>query len=124
MYSKKVLKNFYSPKNYGEIKNPDAMGQVGNTVCGDMMWVYLKLDKDKKKIKDIRFKTFGCVAAIATSSMLTQLVKGKTIVDALKVTDKDIIDSLEGLPPIKHHCSVLARKALGRALENYQEKDT
>lgn len=122
MYSKKVLQNFYSPKNFGEIKNPDAVGKVGNPVCGDMMEVYLRLDKDKKKIKDIKFKTFGCVAAIATSSMLTQMAKGKTIEEALEITDKDIIDNLEGLPPIKHHCSVLACKALGEALKNYKKK--
>jgi nitrogen fixation NifU-like protein len=121
MYSKKVLNNFYKPKNFGEIKNPDAIGKVGNTVCGDMMWVYLKIDKDT--IKDIKFKTFGCVAAIATSSMLTQLARGKKIEEALKITDKDIIDSLDGLPPIKHHCSVLANKALRDALKNYAEKD-
>lgn len=121
MYSKKVLKNFYNPKNFGEIKNPDATGQVGNTVCGDMMWVYLKIDKDK--IKDIKFKTFGCVAAIATSSMLTQMAKGKTIEEARKITDKDIIEQLDGLPPIKHHCSLLARQALEKALAEYDGKE-
>lgn len=120
MYSKKVLENFYNPKNYGEIKNPDAMGQVGNTVCGDVIWVYLKIDKDT--IKDIKFKTFGCVAAIATSSMLTQLAKGKKIDDALKITDKDIVKGLDGLPPIKHHCSLIAHKALKDALMEYKEK--
>jgi nitrogen fixation NifU-like protein len=85
------------------------------------MWVYLKIEKDK--IKDIKFKTFGCVAAIATSSMLTQLAKGKTIEDALKITDKDIIDNLDGLPLIKHHCSVLARTAVGKALEEWQREN-
>lgn len=115
------MENFYNPKNYGEIKNPDAMGQVGNTVCGDVIWVYLKIDKDA--IRDIKFKTFGCVAAIATSSMLTQLAKGKTIKDALKITDKDIVDNLDGLPPIKHHCSLIARQALEQALTSYRTDD-
>jgi len=121
MYSKKVLQNFYKPKNFGEIKNPDAVGKVGNTVCGDVIWVYLKIEKGI--IKDIKFKTFGCVAAIATSSMLTQLAKGKTIAEAQKITDKDIVDSLDGLPPIKHHCSLIANKALQDALAAYQEKE-
>lgn len=120
MYSKKVLANFYKPKNFGEIKNPDAVGKVGNTVCGDVIWVYLKIDKDA--IKDIKFKTFGCVAAIATSSMLTQLAKGKTIAEAQQITDKDIVDSLNGLPPIKHHCSLIANKALQNALASYRQK--
>ena len=119
MYSKKVLQNFYKPKNFGEIKNPDAVGKVGNTVCGDVIWVYLKIDK--KTIKDIKFKTFGCVAAIATSSMLTQLAKGKAIEEAQKITDTDIVESLDGLPPIKHHCSLIANKALQDALQEYQK---
>jgi nitrogen fixation NifU-like protein len=127
MYSKKVMENFYKPKNFGEIKNADAVGQVGNTVCGDMMWVYLKINDDT--IRDIKFKTFGCVAAIATSSMLTQLAKGKTLAEARKITDKDIVEGLDGLPPIKLHCSLLANKALKVALKDYderqaQEKDT
>lgn len=120
MYSKKVLANFYKPKNFGEIKNPDAVGKVGNTVCGDVIWVYLKIDKDA--IKDIKFKTFGCVAAIATSSMLTQLAKGKTITEAQQITDKNIVDSLDGLPPIKHHCSLIANKALQDALASYRQE--
>lgn len=120
MYSKKVLQNFYKPKNFGEIKNPDAVGKVGNTVCGDVIWIYLKLDKDI--IKDIKFKTFGCVAAIATSSMLTQLAKGKTIAEAQQITDEDIVNSLEGLPSIKRHCSLIANKALQDALISYQKK--
>jgi nitrogen fixation NifU-like protein len=120
MYSKKVMENFYKPKNFGEIKDADAVGQVGNTVCGDMMWVYLRIDGNK--IEDIRFKTFGCVAAIATSSMLTQLAKGRTIDEARKISDEDIIEGLDGLPPIKHHCSVLAGKALKLALDDYANK--
>lgn len=122
MYSKKVLENFYNPQNFGEIKNPDAMGKVGNTVCGDVMWVYIKIDQKKNTIKDIKFKTFGCVAAIATSSMLTQLAKGKTLSEAKKITDHDIVENLGGLPPIKHHCSLIANKALQDAIRSY-EKD-
>lgn len=119
MYSKKVLENFQNPQNMGEIKNPDAVGKVGNTVCGDVIWLYLKINKNI--ITDIKFKTFGCVAAIATSSMLTQLVKNKTLDEALKVTDKDIIEKLDGLPAIKHHCSLIARKALIMAIEDYKK---
>lgn len=120
MYSKKVMENFYKPQNFGEIKDPDAMGQVGNTVCGDMMWVYLRIKDDT--IKDIKFKTFGCVAAIATSSMLTQLAKGKTLKEAAKITDKDIVTGLDGLPPVKLHCSLLANRALKKALEDYEKR--
>lgn len=120
MYSKKVLENFYNPKNYGEIKNPDAIGKVGNTVCGDVIWVYLKIEKDI--IKDIKFKTFGCVAAIATSSALTEMVKGKSLEEASKINAQKIIKYLDGLPAIKHHCSVIADKALKQAIEGYKEK--
>jgi nitrogen fixation NifU-like protein len=120
MYSKKVLENFYNPKNYGEIKNPDAIGKVGNTVCGDVIWVYLKIEKDI--IKDIKFKTFGCVAAIATSSALTEMVKGKSLEEASKINAQEIIKYLDGLPAIKHHCSVIADKALKQAIEGYKEK--
>lgn len=122
MYSKKVLENFYNPQNFGEIKNPDAMGKVGNTVCGDVMWVYLKIDPETEIIRDIRFKTFGCVAAIATSSMLTQIAKGKTLKEARKITDKDIVKALGSLPPLKHHCSLIANKALQDAIKGYTEE--
>ena len=120
MYSKKVIEHFQNPKNVGEIKNADGIGKVGNPVCGDMMWVYIKV-KDNK-IKDIKFKTFGCVAAIATSSMLTELAKGKTLEEAEKLTNKDIADSLGGLPPIKMHCSNLAADALREAVMDYRKK--
>jgi nitrogen fixation NifU-like protein len=124
-YSKEVMKNFMNPKNLGEIKNADGIGKVGNPVCGDMMWLYIKVDKDKEGkeiIKDIKFKTFGCAAAIATSSMITQLAKGKTLKDAEKITRNDVADSLKGLPPIKMHCSNLASEALRAAIKDYNQK--
>jgi len=127
-YSKKVMENFLNPKNMGEIKNPDGIGKVGNPVCGDVMWVYIKVGKKKTKgkqqkyIKDIKFKTFGCVAAIATSSMITQLAKGKKLSEAEKITRNDIAESLKGLPPIKMHCSNLASDALKKAIEDYRKK--
>jgi nitrogen fixation protein NifU and related proteins len=124
-YSKEVMKNFMNPKNLGEIKNADGIGKVGNPVCGDMMWLYIKVDKDKKGkeiIKDIKFKTFGCAAAIATSSMITQLAKGKTIKEAEKITRDDVAGSLKGLPPIKMHCSNLANEALRAAIKDYNKK--
>ena len=120
MYSKKVMKHFQEPKNVGEIKNADGVGKVGNPVCGDMMYVYIKV-KDNK-IKDIKFKTFGCVAAIATSSILTELAKGKTLEKAEKLTNKDVANSLDGLPPIKMHCSNLAAEALHTAIKDYKKK--
>lgn len=121
-YSKKVLKEFTHPKNLGEIKNPDGIGKVGNPICGDMMWLYIKVRKNKKGkeiIKDVKFKTFGCAAAIATSSMITQLAKGKTLEDAKKITRDNVAESLKGLPSIKMHCSNLASNALKRAIEDY-----
>ncbi len=123
-YSKKVIENFLHPKNLGEIKNPDGIGKIGNRICGDVMWLYIKVGKKKGKeiIKDIKFKTFGCAAAIATSSMITQLAKGKTLEQAKKVTRNDIADSLKGLPPIKMHCSNLASEALKKAIEDYKKK--
>ena len=124
-YSKKVMQEFLHPKNIGEMKNPDGVGKVGNPVCGDVMWVYIKVEKDKKgieKIKDIKFRTFGCAAAIATSSMITQLAKGKTLKDAKKISRSDVAESLKGLPPIKMHCSNLATDALKMAIEDYERK--
>lgn len=116
-YSKKVIKLFQNPKNMGEMKNPDAVGEVGNPNCGDIMRIYIKV-KDKK-IKDIKFQTMGCIAAIATSSMITELAKGKTLEEAKKITNKDVASSLGDLPPIKMHCSNLAADALRKAIENY-----
>ena len=119
MYSEKVLEHFKDPKNVGEMKDPDGMGTVGNPVCGDMMSMYIKVKDDK--IEDISFKTFGCGAAIATSSMTTELAKGKTLDEAMKITRQDVAESLDGLPPVKMHCSNLAADALHEAIKNYKE---
>jgi nitrogen fixation protein NifU and related proteins len=116
-YSKKVLEHFRNPHNYGAMKNPTAIGEVGNIVCGDVMKLYIKVVKDK--IIDIKFETFGCAAAIATSSVITDLVKGKTIIQALKINKDDVIKSLEELPPIKIHCSLLSVDALKEAIYNF-----
>lgn len=120
MYSKKVMELFQHPHNMGEIKNPDGVGTVGNPVCGDMMKIFIKV-KDNK-IADIKFQTYGCAAAIATSSMITDLAKGKTLEEAEKITRKNVSDSLEGLPPIKEHCSNLAADGLHAAIEDYRKK--
>ena len=121
-YSKKVMQHFLHPKNMGEIKNPDGVGKVGNPICGDILWVYIKVDKKKNTIKDIKFKTFGCAAAIATSSMITQLAKGKKIEYAKTITRDGIAKSLGGLPPIKMYCSNLAIDALKKAILDYEDK--
>jgi len=124
MYSKKVMDHFMHPHNMGEIKNADGIGKVGNPVCGDVMKVSIKVGKKNGKeiIKDIKFKTFGCAAAIATSSMTTDLAKGKTLENAMKITREDVAAGLEGLPPIKLHCSNLAADALHAAIEDYKKK--
>jgi len=122
LYTPKVMEVFKNPHNYGKIKNADGIGKVGNLVCGDVMWLYIKVAENKKGeeiIKDIKFETFGCVAAIATSSIITDLVKGKTIARALKIEKNDIIKKLGGLPSIKYHCSVLAVDALIEAVYDY-----
>lgn len=119
-YSKKVMQEFLKPKNMGEIKNPDGVGKIGNPQCGDIMWVYIKVKNEK--ITDIKFKTFGCAAAIATSSMITQLAKGKTTDKAKKIKISDVAKSLKGLPPLKMHCSELATDALKLAIEDYEKK--
>ncbi len=124
-YSKKVMQNFMNPKNLGEIKNADGIGKVGNPTCGDIMWLYIDVSKKKdgkEIISNIKFKTFGCAAAIATSSMITQLAKGKTLEEAEKIGTKNVAESLEGLPPIKMHCSSMAEKALKKAIEDYRNK--
>jgi nitrogen fixation NifU-like protein len=120
MYSDKVLEHFNNPRNMGEIPNPDAIGKVGNPVCGDLIWIYIKVKNDI--ITDVKFKTFGCAAAIATSSMITELAKGKTLKEALKLTRQDVAEHLQGLPPIKMHCSNLASDGLHRAIEEYLKK--
>jgi len=125
-YSKKVMQMFMHPKNAGEIKNADGIGKVGNPVCGDIMWIYIKVSKNKKGddiIEDIKFKTMGCAAAIATSSMITEIAKGKTLKEAMKITRQDVADELGGLPKIKMHCSNLAADALHKAIEDYRRKN-
>lgn len=119
-YSEKVMEHFRNPRNVGEIENPDGIGHVGNPICGDVMELYIKV-KDNI-ITDAKFKTFGCGAAIATSSMVTELVIGKTIDEAKEITNKVVAEALDGLPPIKMHCSNLAEEALETAIKNYKEK--
>lgn len=121
LYSKEVMNHFLKPKNRGEIKNADAIGEKGNPSCGDVMKVYLKVNNKTNKIKDIKFQTMGCAAAIATSSMITELAKGKTIEQAKKISNKDIADKLGGLPKLKMHCSNLAVDTLRRAIENFEK---
>ena len=120
MYSEKVIDHFTNPRNVGEIVNPDGVGEVGNAVCGDIMKIYLKIEDDV--IVDVKFKTFGCGAAIATSSMATELIKGKKIEDALLLTNKAVVEALDGLPPVKLHCSVLAEQAVKVAIIDYYKK--
>ena len=120
MYSAKVMEHFKNPRNMGEIPDADGIGTVGNPVCGDMMTIYIKVKDDR--LADIKFKTFGCGAAIATSSMITDLAKGKTLKEALEITRKNVADSLDGLPPIKMHCSNLAADGLHAAIEDYEKK--
>jgi nitrogen fixation NifU-like protein len=119
MYSDKVLDHFKNPRNVGEIEDADAEGTVGNPVCGDMMTMYIKVKDDK--IEDVKFKTFGCGAAIATSSMTTELAKGKTLDEAMEISRQDVADALDGLPPVKMHCSNRAADALHEAIKHYKE---
>jgi nitrogen fixation NifU-like protein len=121
-YNKIVLKHFENPQNMGEIENPDAEATIGNPSCGDVMKIMIKLNKEKKKIEDIKFQTMGCGAAIASSSMLTELAKGKTLEQAKKITNRDVAIALGELPPIKVHCSNLAADALRDAIKNWEEK--
>jgi nitrogen fixation NifU-like protein len=120
MYSEKVMQHFMNPKNVGEIENADGVGQVGNAKCGDIMKISLKIDGDV--ITDAKFKTFGCGAAVATSSMATEMVIGKTVAEALTVTNKAVMEALDGLPPEKVHCSVLAEEAIREAINDYNNK--
>ncbi len=120
MYTQKVMDHFMNPRNVGEIENADGVGEVGNARCGDIMRMYLKIGNGI--ITDVKFKTFGCGAAIATSSMATELIKGKSIDEALKLTNKAVVEALEGLPPAKLHCSVLAEQAIKSALSDYYRK--
>jgi nitrogen fixation NifU-like protein len=121
MYSEKVMDHFSNPRNVGEIEDADGVGTEGNPTCGDLMTIYIKVEDGI--ITDIKFKTFGCAAAIATSSMITEMAMGKTIEEALKITRNDVADELEGLPPVKMHCSNLAADALRAAIEDYRKKE-
>ena len=122
-YSEKVMDHFSNPRNVGEIDDASGVGTVGNAKCGDIMRMYLDIDEETKIIKDCKFKTFGCGAAVATSSMATELVIGKTIYEALQVTNKAVMEALDGLPPVKVHCSLLAEEAIHAALWDYAEKN-
>lgn len=120
-YSNKVMDHFMNPRNVGEIPDADGVGQVGNPVCGDIMKMYLKIENNV--ITDVKFKTFGCGAAVATSSMATELIKGKTVEEALEITNKAVAEALDGLPPIKMHCSNLAEQAIKAAIDDYKKKN-
>jgi nitrogen fixation NifU-like protein len=120
MYSKTVIDHFTNPRNMGEMEDADAIGKVGNPTCGDLIWIYIKVKDDV--ITDVSFKTFGCAAAIATSSMITELTKGKTLKEAYQITRTDVAENLEGLPPIKMHCSNLSADGLHKAIEEYLRK--
>ena len=122
MYSEKVMDHFQNPRNVGEMENPSGVGTVGNAKCGDIMRMYLDIDENGKN-KEAKFKTFGCGAAVATSSMATELVAGKTVQEALEVTNKAVMEALDGLPPVKVHCSLLAEQAIHAALWDYAQKN-
>lgn len=122
MYSDKVMDHFTNPRNVGEIENASAVGTVGNARCGDIMRIYLDIDENQI-IRDVKFKTFGCGAAIATSSMATELIKGKSIYEAMEITNKSVMEALDGLPPVKIHCSLLAEEAIHAALWDYSKKN-
>jgi nitrogen fixation NifU-like protein len=125
MYSAKVMANFRNPEHMGEMKDADGVGRVGNPICGDVMHMFIKVAKGKggrERITDVRFQTFGCVAAIATSNMTAELARGKTLEEAMKLGRKDVADALEGLPPIKMHCSNLASDALHAAIKDYYKR--
>jgi nitrogen fixation protein NifU and related proteins len=120
MYSEKVMEHFSNPRNVGEIANADGIGEVGNATCGDIMRIYIKVNDDR--IEDVRFKTFGCGAAIATSSMATEMVKGKTLDEAMEISNRKVAEALGGLPPVKMHCSNLAADAIRKAIDDYRSK--
>lgn len=122
MYSDKVMEHFNNPRNVGSLENANGIGQVGNAKCGDIMKMYIKVEDNV--ITDVRFKTFGCGAAIATSSMATEMVKGKTLEEALQVSNKAVTEALDGLPPAKMHCSVLAEEAVHAAIEDYRKRQS
>ena len=122
MYSEKVMDHFQHPRNVGEIENASGVGTVGNAKCGDIMRMFLDIDDETHIIKECKFKTFGCGAAVATSSMATEMVKGKTIEEAMQITNKAVMEALDGLPPVKVHCSLLAEEAIHAALWDYAQK--
>ncbi|MFA5386166.1 MAG: iron-sulfur cluster assembly scaffold protein [Candidatus Paceibacterota bacterium] len=125
IYSKEIMKYFLKPKNVGVMKNYDGLGKVGNPVCGDVLWLYIKVGVDKngeKTIKDVKFQTLGCAVAIANSSVLTEMIKGKPLKQAMKLTQKDLIKKLGNVPPLKIHCSFLAMDALKEAINDYESK--
>ena len=122
LYSEKVMDHFRNPRNLGKMDDADGIGEVGNAKCGDIMRIYLDIDDDGI-IKEAKFKTFGCGAAVATSSMATELVKGKTVQEALEITNKAVMEALDGLPPVKVHCSLLAEEAIHAALWDYAQKN-
>jgi len=121
-YSQKVLDHFRNPRNVGTIDNADGVGTVGNPTCGDLMTMYIKVNPETKVVEDMKFQTFGCGAAIASSSMMTEIAQGRTIDEATRITKTDIVEALDGLPPVKIHCSVLATEALHAALQDYVER--
>ena len=121
LYSEKVMDHLAHPRNVGEMENADAIGEVGNMKCGDIMKIYLKIDENEV-IQDVKFQTFGCGAAVATSSMATEMIKGKTVEEAMKLTNAAVAEALDGLPPVKMHCSVLAEEAVKSALEDYYKR--
>ncbi|WP_456475831.1 iron-sulfur cluster assembly scaffold protein [Candidatus Pyrohabitans sp.] len=125
MYSETLIDHFRNPRNMGRMENPDGVGKVGNPACGDVMYIYIKVGKNengKEVIEDIKFETFGCAAAIGTSSMVTELAKGKTLEEAEKISKADVADAVGGLPPIKMHCSLLASDGLKAAIEDYRKR--
>ncbi|MEG0687911.1 MAG: Fe-S cluster assembly scaffold protein NifU [Hungatella sp.] len=122
MYTEKVMDHFEHPRNVGEMENPSGLGTVGNAKCGDIMRIYLDIDENQI-IRDVKFKTFGCGAAVATSSMATEMVKGKSVQEAMEVTNRAVMEALDGLPPVKVHCSLLAEEAIHAALWDYAQKN-
>lgn len=123
LYSEKVMDHFTNPRNVGKIEDADGIGEVGNAKCGDIMKIYLKIDKDSHIITDVKFNTFGCASAIASSSMATCLIKGKPISEAVELSNKAVVEALDGLPPVKIHCSVLAEEAIKAAVKDYYDKN-
>jgi|TARA_B100001971_G_scaffold211336_1_gene238862 nitrogen fixation NifU-like protein len=120
MYSKELMEHFRKPRNQGRMENPDAVGKGGNPVCGDVMYIYLKIEDDR--IEDVKFETFGCAAAIGTTSKITEMVKGKTLDEAIEVTKKDVEEAVGGLPPVKRHCSNLSASVLHKAINKYRSE--